>query len=306
MIDGVLLVAFGGPTAPDEIRPFLETVTRGRAIPRERLETVAHHYEAMPSGRSPLNELTARQARALEEALRAAGLRLPVFVGMRNWQPYVQETLAAMAAKGVTRALGIIMSALRCEASWDRYMADVAEARNATPGSPEITFAPAWSEHPGFIAAVADRARRAFESVPTERRSATPLVFTAHSIPVPMAESSPYVAELTTAARTVARKLGHPTWSIAYQSRSGSPREPWLEPDVNGVIKRLAAARATDVVVVPLGFVCDHVEVLYDLDVEARATAEAAGVAFHRAGAVNDHPSFITTLVDLVRRAAAS
>lgn len=306
MIDSVLLVAFGGPATPDEIRPFLEHVTRGRAIPRERLAAVARHYERMPGGRSPLNELTERQARALEEALPTVGLRLPIFVGMRNWHPYLEDTLAAMAAKGVTRALAIIMSALRSEASWERYMTDVAQAREQTPGAPEVVFAPAWSGHAGFIAAVVDRTRRAFETVPTERRSATPLVFTAHSIPVAMAEGAPYVGELTAAARMVARKLGHPTWLLAYQSRSGNPEEPWLEPDVNEVIRRLGAAHATDVVVTPLGFVCDHVEVLYDLDVEARATAEAAGVRFHRAGAVNDHPNFIAMLVDLVRRAAVA
>jgi ferrochelatase len=306
VIEAVLLVAFGGPTAPAEIRPFLANVARGRAIPAERLETVARHYERMPGGRSPLNELTERQARALEERLVTAGLRLPVFVGMRNWHPYLADTLAMMVGKGITRVLAIIMSPLRCEASWDRYMADVAGARAATAGAPDVVFAPAWSEHPGFLAAVADRTRRAFDAVDTDRRSATPLVFTAHSIPVAMAATSPYVAEFTAAARTVARRLGHPTWSLAYQSRSGDPGEAWLEPDVNDVLRTFARAHVTDVVVAPIGFVCDHVELLYDLDVEARATAESVGIALHRAAAVNDHPSFIDTLVDLVRRAASS
>lgn len=301
MIDAVLLVAFGGPTAPAEIRPFLGNVARGRRIPPARLEEVAHHYERMPGGRSPLNELTARQARALAEALRAEGPALPVFVGMRNWHPYLHETLAEMAGQGTRRALGIILSPLRTEASWERYMGDVAQARAAVAAAPEVVFAPAWFEHPRFVAAVVDRCRRALDDVPAGERAATPLVFTAHSVPVPMAEASPYVADFAAAARAVAEALGHGRWCLAYQSRSGSAREPWLEPDVNDVLKELGGQRGRHAVVVPLGFVCDHVEVLYDLDVEARATAASAGLTLHRAGAVNDHPDFIAALADLVR-----
>jgi ferrochelatase len=300
-IDAVLLVAFGGPTAPGEIRPFLDVVTRGRRIPADRLEAVAHHYEQMPGGRSPLNELTLAQARALAGTLEAAGLRLPVFVGMRNWHPYLHETLADMAARGHRRALGLILSAFRAEASWDRYVEDVVGARARVPGAPEVVIAPSWSSHPHFTAAVADRVRRALERVAPDRRAGTPLVFTAHSIPTAMAAGAPYVEDFTAAATQVAGILGHVRWRLAYQSRSGSPREPWLEPDVNDVLRGLAAEGARDVVVVPIGFVCDHVEVLYDLDVEARATAEAAGVTLHRAAAVNDHPDFIALLADLVR-----
>ena len=190
-IDSVLLIAFGGPTAPDEIRPFLEIVTRGRHIPPERLDDVAHHYERMPGGRSPLNELTLAQARALTEMLARQGIRLPVFVGMRNWHPFLHETLAEMAAKGAERALGIILSALRTEASWERYQEDVAAARGRTPGAPEVVFAPPWATHPRFIDAVVDRVSAAFKAVPVARRAATLLVFTAHSVPVPMAEASP-------------------------------------------------------------------------------------------------------------------
>jgi ferrochelatase len=305
MIQAVLLIAFGGPTAPDEIRPFLQNVARGRAIPPARLEEVAHHYERMPGGRSPLNELTVRQARALAETLAADGSALPVFVGMRNWHPYLHETLAEMAGQGARRALGIILSPLRTEASWARYMRDVAEARARTPAAPEVVFAPAWFEHPRFVAAAAARCRRALDEVPAGERAATPLVFTAHSVPVPMAEASPYAADFAAAAGAVAAALGHGRWSLAYQSRSGSPRDRWLEPDVNDVLKALGRQGARHVVVVPLGFVCDHVEVLYDLDVEARATAATVGLALHRAAAVNDHPDFIAALADLVRRHVA-
>jgi len=299
-VDSVLLVAFGGPTAAHEIRPFLEIVTRGRNIPAERLEEVAHHYELMPGSRSPLADRTFSQARALERTLAHGGPALPVFVGMRNWHPFLHETLAEMAGKGARRALAIILSPLRTEASWERYMRDVAEARARVAGAPEVGFASAWFEAPRFVAAVADRARAALAEIPEDARASTPLVFTAHSVPVAMAETSPYVSDLTAAARAVARRLGHARWSVAYQSRSGNPREPWLEPDITAALRRLAADRERHAVVVPIGFVCDHVEVLYDLDVEARRVAEAAGIEFHRAAAVNDHPDFIAMLADLV------
>ena len=302
-VDAVLLVAFGGPTAAHEIRPFLEIVTRGRNISAERLEEVAHHYEQMPGSRSPLAELTFAQARGLEQALTRVGPALPVFVGMRNWHPFLHETLAEMAGKGARRALAIILSPLRTEASWERYMHDVAEARARVAGAPEVGFASAWFEAPRFVAAVADRVRAALAEIPEGARASTPLVFTAHSVPVAMAQTSPYVSDLTAAARAVARRLGHARWSVAYQSRSGSPREPWLEPDITAALRRLAADGERHAVVVPIGFVCDHVEVLYDLDVEARRVAEAAGIEFHRAAAVNAHPDFVAMLADLVRGA---
>jgi protoporphyrin/coproporphyrin ferrochelatase len=300
-IDSVLLVAFGGPTAPHEIRPFLEIVTHGRGIPAERLDEVAHHYAQMPGGRSPLAELTLAQARGLQQTLAQAGPALPVFVGMRNWHPFLHETLVEMAGKGARRALAVILSPLRTEASWDRYMQDVAEARARVRDAPEVGFAPAWFENSRFVAAVADRASAAFREVPTETRAWTPLVFTAHSVPTAMADVSPYVSDLTAAARAVVRRLGHTRWSIAYQSRSGSPRQPWLEPDIADVLRRLAADGERHAVVVPIGFVCDHVEVLYDLDVEACRVATGAGLELHRAAAVNDHPEFVAMLADLVR-----
>ncbi|MBI3458583.1 MAG: ferrochelatase [Candidatus Rokubacteria bacterium] len=302
-IDAVLLIAFGGPEKPEDIRPFLANVTHGRPIPPARLEEVAQHY-ARIGGRSPLNELTFRQADALRAQLRADGLALPVYVGMRNWTPYLHETLAAMAGDGVRHALGVILSAYRTEASWERYQANVAEARaRAGPTAPEVRYAPEWFDRPGFIAAVADRIRGAFQAIPPAARAAAPLVFTAHSVPVAMADGSPYVAEFTESSRRVAAGLGHTPWSLAYQSRSGRLEEAWLEPDVSDEIRRLAATGARDVVVAPIGFVCDHVEVLYDLDVGARALAAECGVRFHRARTVSDHPAFIAMLGELVRAA---
>jgi ferrochelatase len=305
-LDSVLLIAFGGPESPDDIRPFLRNVAAGRPIPPERLEEVAHHYE-MIGGRSPLGALTRRQAEALAAALAGRPDAPPVWVGMRNWHPYLHEALAEMADRGRRRALGIILSSLQTEASWSRYAEDVTAAREKVgPGAPEVVFAPPWGDHPRFVAAMADRARAALEAIAPARRAAARLVFTAHSVPVAMAAGSPYAAQLEAAARAIAGRLGRAEWTLAYQSRSGSPRDPWLEPDVCDVVRAAAAGGVRDLVVVPVGFVCDHVEVLYDLDVEARAAAEEAGIGFHRALAANDHPEFIAMLADLVHRAEAA
>jgi len=304
-VDAVLLVAFGGPERPEEIRPFLQIVTAGRPIPPARLEDVAHHYEVI-GGRSPLNALTRRQAAALADALAARGRALPVWVGMRNWHPFLHETLAEMKDRGRRRAVAVILSSLQTEASWARYVDDVAAARDKVGAdAPEVVFAPAWADHPRFVNAMADRTRAALAHVDSARRAAARLVFTAHSVPVAMAAGSPYAVQLEATAHAVAERLGRAGWRIAYQSRSGSPRDPWLEPDVSDVIRALAREGARDLVVVPVGFVCDHVEVLYDLDVAARQVAEAVGVGFHRAPAANDHPDFIAMLADLVERTAA-
>jgi len=305
-IDAVLLIAFGGPEKPEDIRPFLAAVTRGRPIPAARLEEVARHYEAI-GGRSPLNELTFRQADGLRARLRAAGLGLPVYVGMRNWTPSLPEALAAMAGGGARRALGIILSVLQTEASWERYQQDVSAARAALgPAAPEVRYAPPWSERAGFLDAMADRVRAALAALPAAERAATPLLFTAHSIPVGMAAASPYVSQFTAAAGAVAARLGHARWSLAYQSRSGRPEDAWLEPDVGDALPRLAAGGARRVVVAPLGFVADHVEVLYDLDIEARRIAERAGLGFHRAATVGAHPAFLAMLAALVGEALAA
>jgi protoporphyrin/coproporphyrin ferrochelatase len=304
MVDAVMLIAFGGPTAPDEIRPFLANVARGRPISAERLEDVARHYERMPGGRSPLNDLTVAQARALGEALARRGVSMEVRVGMRNWRPYVHETLASLSRRGVRRCLGLIMSPLRCEASWDRYQRDVAEARGRMADAPDVLFAPPWGASAGFVEALADRAGTALSALPAEGRRWTPLIFTAHSIPVAMADGAPYVEDFAAIAGAVAAKLGHARWSLAYQSRSGRPEDPWLEPDVGTVVRSLARDGERDAVVVPAGFVCDHVEVLYDLDVAAVETGRAHGLTLRRAATVGDHPAFVESLADLVVAAA--
>ena len=299
--DAVLLLAFGGPTRPDEIRPFLDNVTRGRRIPPERLESVVHHYERI-GGRSPMNELTFRQADALRRALPA----LPVYVGMRNWSPYVADTVAEMTMAGVRRAVGVILSPHANEASRERYYELVAEARaTAGPRAPEVVYPPTWHTHPKFVEAIADELRRALGAVPADRRTDARVLFTAHSVPVATASTSPYEREFLETARAVAAAAGVAQWQLVYQSRSGNPRDPWLEPDVNDALRAAAAAGVREVVVAPIGFVCDHVEVLYDLDVEARATARTLGLGFRRASTVNDHPLFIRMLADVIQQARA-
>ena len=300
--DSVLLIAFGGPEKREDIRPFLEIVSAGRRIPPERLEEVAHHYELI-GGRSPLNELTMRQAEGLRQALKRHCKPTPVHVGMRNWHPFLHKTLGEMRDAGRRRALGIILSSFQTEASWERYVADVAAAREKVGvGAPLVVYAPPWAEHPLFIEAMVARAAGALSEVPAPRRTDAFVIFTAHSVPVAMASGSPYVRQLEAAARVIAGRLGHARWQVAYQSRSGAPGDAWLEPDVCDAIRVAKGQGIEDVIVVPIGFVCDHVEILYDLDVEARAAAAEAGLRFHRAQAANDHPAFIAMLADLVAR----
>src|ERR1044071_3668165 len=297
----VLLIAFGGPTAPEEIRPFLSRVTHGIPIPPERLEEVVHHYEAV-GGKSPLNEITFRQAAALRESLAAASRPVPVYVGLRNSKPFFRETLEQMARDGVQKALGFILSSYRTEASWERYQKNIADACAALGGkAPEIDYTEGWHDHPLFIRTWTELIGTACGKMPAERRSGTPLIFTAHSLPVAMAARSPYVQQLEQSADLIARQLGHSLWSLAYQSRSGKPGDPWLEPDINTAIRKLASDGHTDVVVAPIGFVADHVEVLYDLDIEAKRTAADLGVNLIRVSCPNDHPLFVQMMVDVIK-----
>jgi len=299
--DAVLLIAFGGPERMEDVRPFLANVLRGRPVPPERVEEVVGHYEAI-GGRSPLNELTMREARELESLLSREGPALPVYVGMRNWHPFLHETLDKMTECGASRAVGFILAAQQNDASWERYKRDVAAAREvAGAKAPEVDFVPGWHAHPLFIEAVAERTAQALAQVPPERRQTTPVVFTAHSIPVAMASQAPYVSQLEEEARLVAGLLGLERYDIAYQSRSGSPREPWLGPDILDFIRTAATRGVSDLAVVPIGFLCDHVEVLYDLDIEARAVARDVGVNLVRARTVGGHPSFIRLMAEVIR-----
>ncbi|MGH7934344.1 MAG: ferrochelatase [Candidatus Binataceae bacterium] len=296
--DGVLIVGFGGPTAPDEVRPFLDRVLKGRPVPRERYEEVVHHYELL-GGRSPYNELTMRQADELRKTLREGGSEMPIAVGMRNTPPFLDQAVRELASRGVRRALGFIMAAFRCEASWERYQENVREAQeHVGAGAPDVIYPEPWHGHPLFIEATTSRVREALERLAGDERARAHLIFTAHSIPHAMAAGAPYVAELRESAQLVARRIGFEHWVLAFQSRGGSPREPWLEPDIVEVLRRQGAGVA---VVTPIGFLCDHVEVLYDLDIEAAQVARVTGIRMTRAATVSDHPKFIELMASVAR-----
>ena len=299
--DAVLLLAFGGPEKMDDVRPFLANVLRGRPVPPTRLQEVVRHYELF-DGRSPLNEITFGQAQALQHLFAQDGTQLPVYVGMRNWHPYIAETLEQMRQDGVKNSIGFILSAQQSEAGWERYKTNVAEARERLGLlAPQVSFTPGWHNHPLFIHAVADLTKQAFSSIPAERWGVTPLVYTAHSVPASMPRTQEYVRQVEEGARLVAERIGHENWSVAYQSRSGPPHVPWLGPDIGAALKDLAAQGARYSVVVPIGFVCDHIEVLYDLDTEAREIAERNGLHMVRARTVNTHPSFLRMIAEVVR-----
>jgi len=302
LYDAVLLIAFGGPTCPEEINPFLARVTQGIPIPPERLEEVARHYEAV-GGKSPLNEITLRQAAALQQRLNDGHNRLPVYIGMRNSDPFFADTLRQMSNDAIKRALGFILSSHRTEASWERYQKNIADARAELGNdAPEIDYCEGWYDHPLFIQCWAELIAEASAAIASGRRNSTPLIFTAHSLPAAMAARSHYVDEVQTTARLIANSLNRDRWSLAYQSRSGSPSDPWLEPDIGKMIRDSAVRGVTDVVVAPMGFVCDHVEVLYDLDIEAKRLATELGVNFIRASCPNDHPTFIRMMADVIEK----
>ena len=301
--DAVLLIAFGGPQVPPDIRPFLENVLRGRRVAPGRVEEVAHHYEAV-GGRSPITELTESQAAGLGNRLAAAGKCLPVYVGMRNWHPYLADTLAIMSRDGVRRALGFIMAAHRSYSSCTQYRENVRDARAelARRGLPdvEVTYVPDWFSHPLFVEANADRVRAAMDALNAARAEHAELVFTAHSIPESMAARYPYREQFEETARLVADRVGAPSHRTVYQSRSGRPEDPWLGPDICDYLRGAKLSGTDAVVISPIGFVCDHVEVLYDLDLEAREVANGIGLPLARAQAVNDHPLFLDMMADVV------
>jgi ferrochelatase len=303
--DAVLLIAFGGPESMVEVRPFLKRVLAGRPVPPERFEEVVHHYELI-GGRSPLGEITRRQADALQADLARKGPALPVAIGMRNSAPFLRDALAELAGQGKHRVLGLILAAHESPASHGRYVeAATGALHELRPDAPALRYTRSFHDHPGYVAANVERVRDALSRLSVEVREQALLVFTAHSIPVASASGAPYVSQLEGNAMQVASALGRARHRIAYQSRSGSPRDPWLEPDVNAVIREEARAGTRAIVLCPIGFVCDHVEVLYDLDVEAAQTAREAGVELARASAVNDHPAFIAALADRVREATS-
>ena len=303
MFDSVLLVSFGGPQGLDDIRPFLERVLRGRRVTPERIEEVAHHYELF-DGVSPITALTKRQGEGLEQRLAAAGHPLPVHVGMRNWHPLLADTLKEMHAAGARRAIGFIAAAHHSYSSCQQYRENVADARTTlradTGGDIDITFVDSWFAHPLFAEANARHVRAALPALPASLHGAARLVFTAHSIPMPMADSSRYREQLLESARLVAEQAGMSDWALVYQSRSGRPGDPWLEPDVCAYLRSEHEGGLQAVVLCPIGFVCDHVEVLYDLDREAAEVCREIGLPMVRAESANDDPLFLDMMADVV------
>lgn len=297
--EAFLLLSFGGPEKPDDVMPFLENVTRGRGIPRERLVEVEAHYQQL-GGRSPINDRCRELIASLGPAFAEAGLDLPIYWGNRNWHPLLPDTVAQMRADGITHAYVLTTSAFSSYSSCRQYLENLDAAAPKGSGLRLEKVRQYWN-HPGFVEAMVDRTREALARVPDERRATTELLFTAHSIPLAMARTCRYEAELEEAARLVAEASGGVAHSRCYQSRSGPPSVPWLEPDVIDHLSTLRARGVTDVVVVPIGFTSDHVEVIWDLDHAARDAALALGLGFERAATVGTHPSFVAAIVDLLR-----
>jgi protoporphyrin/coproporphyrin ferrochelatase len=301
--DAVLYVAFGGPEGLDEIRPFLANVLRGRRIPPERIEVVAHHYELF-DGVSPITAITERQARALEAALQAKGLPLTVHVGARNWRPLLVDTCRRLHEAGARRLLVVLAAAHRSYSSCEQYKQNLWQAQEEllAAGLPPfaIAYVGDWHLAQGVLDAVDDRIAAARATLPEGLRDEARLVFTAHSIPTAMRAADRYVMQLHDSATAVATRLGTRDYALVYQSRSGRPEDPWLEPDVNDYLREAHAGGLRAAILVPIGFLADHIEVLYDLDVEARATADELGLALARAEAVNDHPRFVDALAEAV------
>ena len=298
--DAILLVSFGGPERNEDVLPFLENVLRGRNVPRERMLQVAEHYYHF-GGKSPINDQNRALISALEMELQAHGIGLPIYWGNRNWHPMLPETLRQMKQDGVHRALAVVTASYSSYSSCRQYRENIEEARGGVGnGAPHIDKVRAYFNHPGFIDAVVDRVRVAFEDIPLELRSGSEVVYTAHSIPKSMAETCKYVEQLTEASRLVSQRLGRGTDPLVFQSRSGPPTQPWLEPDILDHLRSIHSRGAKAVVVVPIGFVSDHMEVIYDLDTQARELSDELGLKMVRAQTVGTHPWFVRTLRELI------
>lgn len=298
--DALLVVSFGGPEGPDDVIPFLENVLRGRNVPRERMLEVAEHYQHF-GGVSPINAQNRALIAALEAELRAGGIQLPIYWGNRNWHPLLPDSLREMAAAGVRRALAFVTAAFSSYSGCRQYRANIADAQaQVGPQAPQVDKLRVFYNHPGFIHPMADRVRDALEQIAPDRRSDAALVFTAHSIPVSMAQHSDYEAQLREACRLVSTELGRGDAPLVYQSRSGPPSQPWLEPDICDYLRARHEAGCRDIVVVPIGFISDHMEVIYDLDTEAAQLCQQLGLNMVRAATVGTHPRFVQMIRELI------
>ena len=293
--DALLVVSFGGPEGMDDVLPFLENVLRGRNVPRERMLSVAKHYE-MFGGVSPINRQNRDLIAALEKELERNGPRLPIYWGNRNWHPMLVDTVGRMTKDGIQNALAFVTSAYSSYSSCRQYLENISDAQSQVgPGAPRIEKLRAFYNHPLFIEANVDHARAALQQVGAAR-----LVFTAHSIPESMAANCDYAMQLAEAGSLIARELNVEKWKLVYQSRSGSPMQPWLGPDVLEHLNSLASEGIKEVVVAPIGFVSDHMEIVYDLDFEAQNLARELGMKMVRAATAGTHPSFVKMIRELM------
>ncbi len=299
--DAILVVSFGGPESKEDVIPFLETVLRGRNVPRERLLTVAEHYYHF-EGKSPINQQTRDLIAALEAELERHGPKLPVYWGNRNWHPLLPDTLQKMKEDGVKRALAFVTSGYSSYSGCRQYREDIARAQSEVgPGAPEVDKLRAFFNHPGFVEATVERVDDALRAVPADARQNVQIVYTAHSVPLSMASTSDYVRQLEEVRRLVSGALGQSNDVLVYQSRSGAPGQPWLEPDILDYLREVKARNlASAVVLAPISFISDHMEVLYDLDVEAQQLCDALGLPMTRAKTVGVHPKFIAMIRELI------
>ena len=294
--DALLVVSFGGPEGMDDVIPFLENVLRGRNVPRERMLQVAHHYE-MFGGVSPINQQNRNLIAALEKELAENGPRLPIYWGNRNWHPLLPDTLARMAQDGIKNALAFVTSAYSSYSSCRQYRQTISDAQAAVgPGAPRVEKLRVFYNHPLFIEANVDHIRAALSQF--KEPADVNLVFTAHSIPESMAVNCDYAAQLADIGGVIAKVVGVRNWQLVYQSRSGSPSQPWLGPDVSEHLRTLLNVK--NVVVAPIGFVSDHMEVVYDLDFEAQNVARELGMKMVRASTAGTHPAFVEMIRELM------
>lgn len=298
--DSILLIGYGAPEKAEDVPEFLGIVAKGFAIPEERMKEVESHYKTVGGG-SPLNELTRRQARGLQKFLESRGVKLPVCMAMRNWHPFTEDTVRGMKERGLRKCVGLIMALHQCDTSWQRYQREVEEANAKLGANIEFVYPGPLFDNELFIENCAERAAQQITKLPGGRLSQTAkLVFTAHSIPVKMPGSDTYRRQFLKTCELAAAKLGADQFLTAWQSRSGNPQDSWFEPDVCELIADMGRKGVRHVVIQPIGFLCDHVEVLYDIGVEAAHAAEKAGMKIFIAKTVNDDPKFIRALGETV------
>jgi ferrochelatase len=299
--DALLVVSFGGPDGPDDVMPFLENVLRGKNVPRERMMEVSEHYMHF-GGKSPINDQNLALIDAIKKELAAHDIDLPVYFGNRNWHPMFADTLEQMKNDGVKNSLAFFTSIFSCYSGCRQYRENIAEAQKQIgEGAPQVHKLRMSFNHPLYIEASADQVQKALDQIPADRRGDARIVFTAHSIPLSMAEGCKYTTQLKEASRLIAESIGENPWDLVYQSRSGPPSQPWLDPDICDHIQALHdAGHKEDLIIMPVGFVSDHMEVLFDLDTEAMDLCKELGINMVRAGSVGIHSAFVSMIRELI------